>query len=250
MNFPDFHPIKPPIATSIAMVASVAIAVAIETPARGFQIFFGEDTVNPQALVNSTAAEADFLSNLVGVGTETFETFTDGQISPLVLGFPGAGNATLLGDGEIQTGNSTGRFPISGSQYWETNSSFSIDFSEEIAAFGFYGTDIGDFNGQITLLLENTLTSFSQLLTINNTIDAPNGSALYYGLIAETGELFNKITFGNTNSGTDFLGFDDMTIGSVAQVDPQSVPEPASVIALMAIGTVGIASALKRKPQR
>lgn len=258
MIFTNFYRLQQLTATSVTVTTVVAIVVGIGTPARAFQLFFGEDTVNPQALTNSAAAEAKFLSHLVGVGTEVFEGFSDTQISPIVLSFPGAGEATLLGQGGIRLGPFAGRFSISGEKYWQTTGSFSINFSKEIAAFGFYGTDIGDYNGQVTLLLENTLTNYSQLLTINNTINAPDGSALYYGLIAEAGELFNKITFGNTNSGNDYFGFDDMTIGAFEQVDPEPIPkpisepipEPASLLSLMAVGALGTFFGVKRKLQK
>ena len=45
------------------------------------------------------------------------------------------------------------------------------------------------------------------------------GSVLFWGLI-DTDNPFTSLTFGNTAAGTDFFGFDDMTIGSVEQVVP------------------------------
>jgi len=69
----------------------------------------------------------------------------------------GAGTATFTGTGQIANvpsgDNGFGRYPISGNQYFDTGSVFTITFSTAIAAFGFFGVDIGDFGGQVTLTL-------------------------------------------------------------------------------------------------
>ena len=93
-------------------------------------------------------------------------------------------------------------------------------FDQAVAGFGFYGTDIGDFNGQVTVDL---LSGTTETYTVNNTINGPDGALLFWGII-DTDNAFTKITFGNTNTGTDFFGFDDMTIAAVGQV----VPVPAA----------------------
>lgn len=230
----------------VAIVAAAA-ALFASTGAHAYSIFFGEDlglgesTPLPVASrINSTAAQNAFLANLIGVGTETFEGFATGTGAPLNLTFPGAGTATLGGSGSIQTvtpgtTNGVGRYAISGSNFWEASSgSFTIGFSNPIAAFGFWGVDVGDFNGQVTL----TLQSGSVInLTVPNSTNIAGGSVLYYGLIASgAGELFTSITFGNTNPGVDFFAFDDMTIGSLQQVRP--TPEPGTLVLL------GLAAAL------
>ena len=125
--------------------------------------FFGEDinaNTEPERdrlfppYPNAGSAETAFLSNLVGVGTEDFEGLALGAPPPggLPVSFPGAGTATLLGSGFVGTPpfpgfdtDLTGIYPISGSQYWDSGSLFNITSSAPIAAFGFYGVDIGDF---------------------------------------------------------------------------------------------------------
>jgi len=200
--------------------------------------FFGEDLGSGEytplsSWPNAAAAEADFLANLVDVGTEDFESFPDNTGAPLTLTFPGAGTATLRGDGYVNyvppgTTNGVGRYAISGTNYWETGASFSfsVEFSEPIAAFGFYGIDAGDFNGQLTLTLTNGTTT---TLNIPHTIGAPGGTVIYYGII-DTVNTFIKVEFGNTGSSADYFGFDDMTIGTVEQVQP--IPEPGTMFLL------------------
>ena len=64
-------------------------------------IFFGEDlglgeNTPLASWPNASAAETAFLSNLEGVGTENFESFTQGTSASLEITFPGAGTATLM----------------------------------------------------------------------------------------------------------------------------------------------------------
>lgn len=221
-------------------------------PAQAFTIFFGEDTganVGANPIPNSIAAEASFLSNLTGTGTETFEGFANGATASNI-NFPGVGTATITSStGTVVTGaNTAGRFPVLGSNnYYEVgNGTFTINFANPVAAFGFYGTDIGDFNGQVTLALNNGLSS---VLTVPNTLNAPNGSALYFGLIAQNaGETFTQVTFGNTNVGTDFFGFDNLTVGTLSQVTPATaVPEPFTIIGTLIGGTAALRMRKKLK---
>lgn len=155
---------------------------------------------------------------------------------------------TIFGTGSIDNvpsgTNGFGRYPISGDQYLETNSDFLINFDQEVAAFSFYGIDIGDFNGQVTLTLTD---GNSTILTIPNTTNGLGGSVLFYGIIADNdNEVFTDISFGNTASGVDVFGFDDFTVGDLEQVGGV-VPEPSSTLALLVLGTLGAGFALKRK---
>jgi len=207
--------------------------------------FFGEDlglgemtrlTVHP----NADAARNAFLANLLtGVGTENFEGFADGATTPLALNFPGDGTATLLGGQSIVSLSSgtdgLGRFPISGTNYFFPGlQAFAIAFSPTpVAAFGFYGTDIGDFGGQITLTLfrDGIVT---RTLTIPSTINAEGGGVVYFGVI-DIEQPFNRVEFGNTAQGVDVFGFDDMTVASINQVSPNLIPAPPSLV----LGTIG-----------
>jgi hypothetical protein len=213
--------------------------------------FFGQDAGQGEGVrlathPNADAARNNFTSNLSGVGTESFETFPNGTSTPLILVFQGAGTATLSGSGSVSNvpsgTNGFGRYPITGNQFFEVSGQFVIDFSSPVAAFGLYATDIGDFNGQLTLtLLRTDNTTFT--LTVPADINVSGGGVLYFGLI-DTANPFTRITFGNTAGGVDVFGFDDMTVGSVAQVQP--VPEPATMF-LLGTGLAGIAMKARRR---
>ncbi len=227
-----------------------ALAFATGSAAAAPLIYFGEDLglgegTRLAAHPNADAAQAAFLANLVGVGTEDFEGYAGGTGTPLAIAFPGAGTATLSGGGfvaDIPVGtNGFGRYPISGDKYWDTGAEvFVITFDAPVAAFGFYGVDIGDFSGQVVLELTN---GSSTLVNIGNGVGIAGGSVLYFGYI-DTANPWTKITFGNTAAGVDVFGFDDMTIGSVDQVVPV-VPEPST---LALLGCAGLA--LRRRRRR
>lgn len=226
-------------------------------------VFFGEDVglgedIPLSFFPNANAANASFLSHLTGVGTETFEApdHTSGQVGPITLTFPGAGTAGLSAGGTIMsvtpgTTNTAGRYAISGSQYLDTDSSsLMITFSTPVAAFGFYGIDIGDFLGQLTV--ETVVAGGVGPTTYYDVgTPSPGGSVLFWGLI-DTSNPFTYIFFGNTGSGTDYFGFDDMTIGTVAQVcgqpggPPCPTPEPASA-ALLGLGLAALMAVRRRK---
>ncbi len=235
--------------------AMTLVALACATADAGTLTFFGED-LGPGAgngrvasPVNSDAAQTSFLSNLVGVGTEDFESFSNGTTSPLGITFGSVG-ATLNGSGsinEIAAGatSGAGRYPISGTKYWTTSGDFSIAFTDAVSAFGFYGTDLGDFGGQVTLTLANG--GGSKLVNIGNSINVPSNGVSYFGIIeTDAADAFTAVTFGNTAFGSDIFGFDDMTIGTFSQVQVVPVP-PAAGLGLALMAGLGLFRMRRRK---
>jgi hypothetical protein len=247
----------------ICIFALAALLVSGSSTFGSINTYFGEDLNNSAStplasFPNATAAEATFLSFLTGVGTETFEAQSGGQ--PLALSFPGAGTATLSGSsGSVialpdGTTNGFGRYGVTGDvdsdeRYWEVNAGsagdFTVTFSQPVAAFGFYGIDIGDFGGQLNL---QTAGGSNVLLNVPNTqgsSGSTDGSVLFYGFIATTApETVTSIQFLTSTGQGDVFAFDDMTVGSLQQVTIPGVPEPASV--LVWAGLIGLAWARRR----
>jgi MYXO-CTERM domain-containing protein len=208
-------------------------------------IYFGEDTDG--SLTNAQAAEADFLSNLTGVTVEDFEGLTAGDTFPINISF-GTTTATLSGTSTIgNTGIADsgigGRFAVSGTQYLNLGTSdansFTLTFDTAQAAFGFYGTDIGDFSGQLTISLDG-----GPAIEIPHTVNAPNGSDLYFGLI----DVANPFTTIQFSSGvlSDAFGFDDFTIGTREQVVDNDVSAPGS-LAVLGASLLGLGLARRRR---
>jgi hypothetical protein len=245
-----------------AFVALAASAAPVQA-----QEFFGQDNNWASTFVgtNSIGAESDFLAALSGdVGTEDFESQLIGDTPPILLTFPGAGTASLTGEGviddETNSGSETnGRIAFSGSQYYEVNTdagqeSFGILFSEDIAAFGFYGIDVGDFGAQLTIdfydEFDNLVHSWVPPHGLGSTPKgspsqvANEGNLNYFGYI-NTANPFRRIQFTSANAGVDNWAFDDMTIAVPEQVI-ETVPEPATMT-LLATGLAGMAAARRRK---
>ena len=233
---------------------TLATSLLVTTNAQAFDVIKGEDInsrgLNTRTTLNQTKqAEQQFLNHLDStVGTENFENVTFNSNSNLDLSFPGAGTATLGGNGEIHNIQNTsssaiaydleqGLYPSSGNKYWfteakpEGNSTFIINFSEDISAFGFYAYDLGDWGAKLTL----KLYSNDKLVdTINNvhtvkTNGSTTGSAIYVGIIGEllssgVYETFDRVEFTTTGNGIvntshDIFAFDDMTIAKSNQLE-------------------------------
>ena len=231
----------------LLMGLSLVAATQASPPAHAYSVFTAVDP-NGDRLVNlgcpsgcpiATAAETAFLAELLGVGTETFESFAASSTTPLLLAFPGAGNATLSqGSGIIEsvaagTTDGNGRYGVSPTKFLEVDANATsngnnlrIDFQNPVAAFGFYGIDIGDFAGTLKIVTDNAAIG---------TLDVPtapfalaDGSVLFWGIITSPADgPISQIVFRTTAGEGDVFGFDNMTIGSREQVDPTPHPAPA-----------------------
>jgi hypothetical protein len=241
------------------ILSTVAIAAGMLAAgsANAYLVFSGIDSTGSASTqsssTNSTAAETAFKSNLVGVGTEDFETRSGS--APLALNFGAAGTATLNGAGNINTNapgatQGNGRYSVpGGTRFWEVSagggSPFQVDFSNSLAAFGFYGIDLGDFGGTLTLELSRGGSVIGSQVVSMAAQGVADGSILYFGLIAaNASEEFDSIRFLSTTGSGDVFAFDSFTIGTKEQV--RQLPEPAS-LALVAGSLLGLGLVRRRR---
>jgi hypothetical protein len=246
------------LAAAATLLATTNLATASTS------VFFGEDLNNsaftPLASTpNASAAEADFLSNLQGVGTEDFEGFADGSGEPLNLTFPGSAGAIVAtlsgGNGAVNSvpagsTNTAGRYGTSPTNYWEVAAgganNFTVTFDQTVAAFGFYGIDIGDFGGQLELQVTRA-NSVVETITVNNTqgsFGSTDGSVLFFGIIeTDAAAGFDSIEFLTSTGQGDIFAFDDFTVGDIEQIN--AVPVPAAMPLLL--GGLGAFALIRRR---
>jgi hypothetical protein len=97
-----------------------------------------------------------------------------------------------------------GRFntnPVGGVRYVELGAqlAFVIDFDVDIAGYGMFLTDIGDFNAQWSVTMRD-VNGVNTTHQINHNVGSPNGNLVFWGFIDSTGLLYNQITISKDNT--------------------------------------------------
>lgn len=237
------------------LIASIVGLGVVAGGAAAFPVttFLGEDlTTNVPfgTLTNTRAAQADFLSNLDGVSTESFETQALGSSGPFNLSFQGSAGtigATASGSGISIQDDVFGIgqiYATDGDQYLfastDTSGGLSLTFDTPVAAFGFTATDLSDRGATVVLNLSN---GTSTIVPLGNTVGSgasTDGSALFFGVIALGGNTFTSVEFQITGGDSfDSFGFDELTVGDFDQVSLVPLPTGAGLAAL-GLAIVGV----------
>lgn len=224
--------------------------------------------VSGDPLIRRTEFESLLVTNQIRTdGFSSYPTTTGAPIKTLDLGSTIGGSISMaVGGGRIATAEtdvpSNGRFDTTGvggiteRKWWLTAYSFTLTFDQGISALGFYGTDLGDFDGgfELELLRANETAGDGRVEVVKSTMstnaDAVNGTLQFFGFYdPDPQNKYTQVIFRITQAAPDvedfdFLGFDDFVVGPVAPGTP--VPEPGS-LALVGAALLGVAAARRRK---
>ena len=195
----------------------------------GLVWYEAEDTTPALAVTAVPSAKRDeFIARLSVSGVETFDGtfFFEGDEYPFEGGLSVAGISVVVNgvtatfdQGDIQA-NLAGRFNTTsgGSLHLDIGSALtmlSISFDTPVAAFGSYLTDVGDFEGQVSMVLHKsgggTITH-----DIDHTLAGPSGGLMFVGFVDDT-DTYTQVDYIASNT-AEAIGIDDMRIATQAQL--------------------------------
>ncbi len=268
------------VALAVAALGAIASfpAFAGVTPL-GYQVYAGSDKggvsgpLPPGTYTNSLIAY-DAFAGSTAPSVNGFESLASGvsQASIVFTGPNGEVSATLSGgNGKVQVNQPAGqafngRYSVGpdaeqpGTKFWEVEANeeettFELSFSRKVEAFGFFGVDIGDFNG--SLFLDFLGATGDVLFTVDTQAELGGalpggGSVLYLGVKATEASLyFEGVRFrtgasilaqslqssGNADdpgqSLSDLFGFDSFSVVAAPGTQPPNgVPAPGTALLL------------------
>lgn len=228
-------PPAPPALTGVfafleAGADAVAIAGTVTPSAPEDVIFFGED-VFPSFSVGGAplAARDSFVGAVSNESVITFEAVALGGaygVDPIAgVAFVGplsAIEATFTTTGQMRVvetpvGGYAGRFNTTpgGTRFLDFQDNLTIELSAPVNAFGFYGTDVGDFDGQVKVTLTDDVGG-TQTLDVPHSLLGNDGALLFWGVVRATPIASARLfCVPNTVGLTDYFGVDDIIIGSL-----------------------------------
>jgi hypothetical protein len=188
--------------------------------------------------------------------------------TPLELRFDSVGTpftklGGIAGTSQITRVSSDGRAAHAGEYYFQ-GQDFEITFVDAVSAFGFWGSDIGDFDGcplgdtnclrvggrglTVTLLDADGKSLTADPIAIDG---SDSGGVLFWGIVDTGGANIAKVVFHDRSGGVDIQGFDDFTIGAVdpdfvTDPPPNRTPEPGA-LALAGLALAGASWARRRR---
>jgi hypothetical protein len=253
-----------------ATLLGLPMAICLAAPAQALSLYTGYDA-NPNSSssntvvlplasrTNSIAAFNSYKANLGGNGvtTESYETVSnsttavDGLIQQL-SGVTATYSYTKKTDSTPSTAvvqkadpnglTNAGTFPTDGIRGISINSAnnFKIRFASPLSAFSFWGTDLGDNKNTLTVILRKAGVNVQSKLIDYLDANAGNSSVFFFGGIAQNAaEQFDEVELlSSISSEGDAIGLDQLTVGTAAQLTPQSsnaVPTPALLPGLIAL---------------
>jgi hypothetical protein len=251
-----------------ATLLGLPVAIGLALPAQALSLYTGYDanpvdkTILPLAdRTNSIAAFNSYKANLGGNGvtTESYEnisnstTAVDGLIQQL-SGVTATYSYTKKTDSTPGTAVvskgllDNGTFPTDGIRGISINSAnkFKIRFASSLSAFSFWGTDLGDNKNTLTVILRKAGVNVQSKLIDYLDANAGNSSVFFFGGIAQNAaEQFDEVELlSSISSDGDAIGIDQLTVGTAAQLTPQSKPVPTPALLP---GLVALAAGARRR---
>lgn len=248
-----------------ALGAGAALAAWSMAPRAQAGIIFAvdlnhSDTVPlaPAQRPNSNAAAADFAAQLASMRMTSFEAsegYTANTTFPAPASGPGVNPMLNFGGGltaQLTGGiirfqapgtagpdvQPDGRYATDGVNYVaQTASVLTLAFSAPQQAVGFWGIDVGDFGGTLTITLSGGVGGTRQMVVNPISQHGENSGSVMFWSFFETGFTFTQVGLGGSSS-ADVFAYDKITVGTL-------VPEPGAGFLALVGGGMG---ARRRRP--